>query len=78
MREDKIHQMYSQMQIGQGASGMQTLNQSLAGLHLQKLITLEEAIGHSSDPIELQQILSGGNGAKGSLQGKPLGSGQAR
>lgn len=78
MREDKIHQMYSQMQIGQGASGMQTLNQSLAGLYLQKLITLEEALGHSSDPIELQQILAGGNGAKGSMQGKPLGNGPGR
>ena len=77
IREDKIHQMYSQMQIGQGTTGMQTLNQSLAGLHLQKLITLEEAIGHSSDPTELQQILSSG-GAKGSAQGKPLGNGQTR
>ena len=35
IREDKIHQIYSQMQIGQGKSGMQTLNQCLAGLYLQ-------------------------------------------
>ena len=32
IREDKIHQIYSQMQIGQGKFGMQTMNQSLASL----------------------------------------------
>ena len=30
IREDKIHQIYSQMQIGQDKFGMQTMNQSLA------------------------------------------------
>ncbi|MEA2698985.1 MAG: twitching motility protein PilT [Myxococcales bacterium] len=75
IREDKLHQIYSQMQIGQGTTGMQTLNQSLAVLYLKRTITLEEAIGHSSDPNELQQIIAsgaannasktGGNAAKG-------------
>jgi twitching motility protein PilT len=58
IREDKMHQIYSQMQIGQGTTGMQTLNQSLAQLHAARTITLEEAIGASSDPNELQQIIS--------------------
>ncbi len=58
IREDKLHQVYSQMQIGQGKSGMQTLNQSLSGLYTRRLITLEEAVSHSSDPEELQQIIS--------------------
>src|SRR6266480_4598213 len=40
IREDKVHQLYSQMQIGQGKSGMQTLNQSLAALYLRKQISL--------------------------------------
>jgi twitching motility protein PilT len=62
IREDKVHQLYSQMQIGQGKSGMQTLNQSLATLYIRRAITLEEAVSHSSDPEELQQIIaSGGN-----------------
>ncbi len=26
IREDKLHQIYSQMQMGQGGSGMQTMN----------------------------------------------------
>jgi twitching motility protein PilT len=60
IREDKVHQIYSQMQIGQGKSGMQTMNQSLAALYLRKLISLEEAIGHSSDPEELQDIIAAG------------------
>ena len=62
IREDKVHQLYSQMQIGQGKSGMQTLNQSLATLYLKRVISLEEAVSHSSEPDELQQIIaSGGN-----------------
>ena len=35
IREDKLHQVYSQMQIGQGKSGMQTMNQSLARLYFE-------------------------------------------
>jgi twitching motility protein PilT len=58
IREDKVHQLYSQMQIGQGKSGMQTLNQSLSALYLRRLITLEEAVGHSSEPDELGQIIA--------------------
>ena len=60
IREDKTHQIYSQMQIGQGTTGMQTLNQHLAQLYHAHTITLEEAIGNSSDTNELQQILGGG------------------
>jgi twitching motility protein PilT len=66
IREDKLHQIYSQMQIGQGKSGMQTMNQALAGLYLKRLISLEEAVGHSSDPEELQQIISSGGVQPGS------------
>ncbi|MEO5767618.1 MAG: type IV pilus twitching motility protein PilT [Polyangia bacterium] len=71
IREDKMHQIYSQMQIGQGTTGMRTLNQHLAILQAAGTITLEEAIGSSSDPNELQQIMaslanaSGGGGGGG-------------
>ena len=57
IREDKIHQIYSLMQVGQTASGMQTMNQSLATLVARRQITLEEAQGRSNDPIELLQLV---------------------
>jgi twitching motility protein PilT len=59
IREDKIHQIYSQMQIGQTKFGMQTLNQSLAALFMHNLITLEEAMARSSDQDELRNLISG-------------------
>jgi twitching motility protein PilT len=58
IREDKIHQIYSQMQIGQAKFGMQTFNQSLVNLFLRRLITLEEALGRSSDPDELKTMIA--------------------
>ncbi len=45
IREDKIHQVYSQMQMGQAKFGMQTFNQSLAVAVAKRLITVEEAMG---------------------------------
>ncbi len=61
IREDKIHQIYSQMQIGQDKFGMQTFNQSLASLYLRHMITLEDATARSSDPDELRNIISQGS-----------------
>jgi len=60
IREDKVHQIYSQMQMGQQKFGMQTFNQSLAALVGKKLITVEEALGRSSDPDELRGMLTTG------------------
>ncbi len=57
IREDKVHQIYSQMQIGQEKFGMQTMNQSLAELYLKRLITYEDAMGRSSDQVELEGII---------------------
>lgn len=58
IREDKVHQLYSQMQIGQDKFGMQTMNQSLADLYLRRLIEMDDALGRSSDPEELRRIIS--------------------
>ncbi len=60
IREDKIHQIYSQMQMGQDKFAMQTMNQSLYHLWGKKLISLEEALGHSSDPEEIRQMIAKG------------------
>ncbi len=57
IREDKVHQIYSQMQVGQAKFGMQTMNQSLLNLYMRRLITIEDAIGRSSDPDELRQMI---------------------
>jgi len=59
IREDKVHQIYSQMQMGQGKHGMQTMNQALFSLLSKRLITLEEALGHSSDQDELRTMIDG-------------------
>ena len=63
IREDKIHQIYSQMQIGQAKFGMVTLNQTLADLFLRQMITMEDAFAASSDQEELKQIISNGQAA---------------
>ena len=60
IREDKVHQIYSAMQMGQTKFGMQTFNQSLAALLAKRLITSEEALARSSDPEELRNIIASG------------------
>jgi twitching motility protein PilT len=63
IREDKIHQIYSQMQIGQEKFGMQTMNQSLASLYARRLISMDDALGRSSDADELRNLINAGGGA---------------
>jgi twitching motility protein PilT len=63
IREDKIHQVYSQMQVGQSKFGMQTFNQSLAAAFNRRLITLDEALARSSDAEELKNLISQGGGS---------------
>ncbi|ABC80399.1 type IV pilus twitching motility protein PilT [Anaeromyxobacter dehalogenans] len=69
IREDKVHQVYSQMQVGQAKFGMQTFNQSLAMAFAKRLITLEEALGRSSDAEELKNIIASGAALRGPPQG---------
>jgi twitching motility protein PilT len=71
IREDKLHQVYSQMQIGQGKHGMQTFNQSLAALYLRRMITLEEAMTRTSDPDELKNMLAQSGAASGQPGQRP-------
>jgi twitching motility protein PilT len=59
IREDKVHQIYSQMQMGQSGTGMQTMNQSLFSLYSRRFISLEEAMGRSSEPEELRLMIEG-------------------
>ena len=73
IREDKVHQIYSQMQVGQAKFGMQTMNQSLMNLYTRRLITLEETLGRSSEPDELRQMLINAGALKPSAGGMPSG-----
>jgi twitching motility protein PilT len=59
IREDKLHQVYSQMQVGQAGSGMQTMNQSLFALYQRGLITAESALECAGDLDELRMMIDG-------------------
>ncbi len=64
IREDKIHQIYSSMQVGQEKFGMQTMNQSLASLCQRRMVSLEDAMGRSPDVDELRNIIAQGGANK--------------
>jgi twitching motility protein PilT len=57
IREDKIHQIYSQMQIGQEESGMTTMNQGLKKMLDGGTITSETALSFTNNPEELQRMM---------------------
>jgi len=63
IREDKIHQVYGAMQVGQEKSGMQTFNQALANSFFKRQIKLEQALGASSNADELQEMINRGSAA---------------
>lgn len=58
IREEKIHQIYSAMQTGQGETGMQTMNQHLLSLIRAGAITRDAGIEFSNFPEELLKQLS--------------------
>jgi twitching motility protein PilT len=72
IREDKIHQIYSAMQVGQEKFDMQTMNQSLANLYQRRLISMDDAMGRSADAEELRSLIGkgSGTGAPGARRGK--------
>ena len=58
IREDKVHQIYSQMQVGQEKFGMQTMNQSLLELYQRRHISRDEAIRRSPSLEEFSQMIA--------------------
>lgn len=74
IREDKIHQIYSMMQTGQDKFGMQTFNQALASLYHKRQITLDAAMGRTSNADELKELIERGAGLNTSYVGvaKPV------
>ncbi|WP_457560441.1 type IV pilus twitching motility protein PilT [Caminibacter sp.] len=57
IRENKIQQIYSQMQLNQGATGMQTMNQVLSDLVRRRIITKEDAMAKTTKPEELRKLI---------------------
>ena len=57
IREDKVHQIYSQMQLNQQETNMTTQAQQLVSLLQKKIISRENAIKNSNRPEELMKML---------------------
>ena len=72
IREEKVHQLYSQMQVGQSKFGMQTMSQSLVALVQQNLISVEEALGHATELDEMRQMLGVSRPNSGAAPGQPV------
>ncbi|MBA3500097.1 MAG: type IV pili twitching motility protein PilT, partial [Deltaproteobacteria bacterium] len=67
IREDKLHQIYSQMQIGQSKFGMMTMNQSLVDLYIRKVISLDVCMAASSEQDELKTMILSAGGSIGNM-----------
>ncbi len=59
IREEKVHQIGSQLQTGQ-EFGMQTMNQSLAALYRKGLATYQVIMDRTTDPRDLERVVRGG------------------
>jgi twitching motility protein PilT len=73
IRENKIHQIYGSMQVGQDKYGMMTLNQSLLNLYLRRFITMEQALNQSTEAEELKNMIEQ-RAAKDGGPGRPAGT----
>lgn len=69
IRENKIHQIYSAMQMGQEKFGMQTFNQSLVSLYQRGMISYETAMSISYKPEELSELLEKKEGVRTNMPG---------
>ncbi len=56
IRDDKVHQIYSAMQAGK-KHGMQTLNDALYQLYMQRDVVKEECLRVSGDPNEFLRMI---------------------
>jgi twitching motility protein PilT len=80
IRDDKVHQIYSSMQAGK-KWGMQTLNDALYQLYMNREVTADECLRVSGDPTEFQRMIGqldpADEGRTGQPPaGKPTGTGR--
>ena len=57
IREEKVHQIYSQMQVGQAKFGMQTMSQALIALLQRNLISQDDCLGYATEQEEMRALL---------------------
>lgn len=57
VRDNKLHQVASMMQVGQDKTGMMTMNQSLLALLMRRKIDLKTAFAASPEPDQLDQLM---------------------
>jgi len=59
LRDQKPHQIYSQMQLGQSGSGMQTMSRALVALAADGSISAGDAVARATEPDEVRRLLGG-------------------
>jgi len=57
IREDKVHQIYASMQVGQTKYNMKTMNQSLYELYIKRKVAYEQIIEASTKREELENMI---------------------
>ena len=75
IRDDKVHQIYSQMQAGK-KFGMQTLNDALYQLYVNRVVSADECMRASGDPNEFLRMI--GKGPDGETSSNGTSSAQSR
>ena len=75
IRDDKVHQIYSQMQAGK-KFGMQTLNDALYQLYVNRAVSADECMRASGDPNEFLRMI--GKGPDGDSSSNGTSSAQSR
>jgi twitching motility protein PilT len=65
VRDEKVHQVYSQMQVGQSGTGMQTMSRALMALVERGIITAGDAVIRATEPDELRRLLAPSSQATG-------------
>ncbi len=60
IREDRILELARNMEVSSKEEGMQTMEQALAKLVSRNIVTMEEALTKSSNPLKLNQLFQPG------------------
>lgn len=73
IRDDKIHQIYSTMQSGK-KYGMQTMNDALYALYMNREVALDDCLRSSHDPTEFLRMIGQAPEEDGRKPGAPTGA----
>jgi twitching motility protein PilT len=65
VRDEKLHQVYSQMQVGHAATGMQTMSRALVALVERGVVAAEDAVARATEPEEVRRLLGAAAHAAG-------------